>query len=102
LRLNRSKLIGRLAIDRKLKDCCSLATSEQRHQHLPSIREFECIVMLIAEVRVNGAKSGHAEASVLGPNPSVVEFNVFLEGQFGPGQEAYRYLPIVLSGKPAR
>jgi len=102
LRLNRSKLIGRLAIDRKLKDCCSLATSKQRHQHLPSVREFECIVMLIAEVRATGAKSGHAEASVLGPNPSVVEFNVFLEGQFGPGQEAYRYLPIVLSGKPAR
>jgi hypothetical protein len=102
LRLNRSKLIGGLAIDRKLKDCCSLATSKQRHQNLPSIREFECIVMLIAEVRVNGAKSGHAEASVLGPNPSVVEFNVFIEGQFGPGKEAYRYLPIVLSGKPAR
>jgi hypothetical protein len=87
--------------DRKLKDCCSLATSEQRHQHLPSIREFERIVMLIAEVRVNGAKSGHAEASVLGPNQSAVD-NVFLEGQFSTGKEAYGYLPIVLSGKPAR
>jgi hypothetical protein len=91
-----------LMCDGKLKDYCSLATSEQRHQHLPSIREFERIVMLIAEVRINGAKSGHTEAGVLGPNRSVVEFNVFLKGQFSTGKETYGFLPIVLSGKPAR
>jgi hypothetical protein len=55
--------------------------------------------MLIAEVRVNGAKSGHAEASVLGPNPSVVEFNVFLEGQFSTGKEIEHFPCQALEGR---
>jgi hypothetical protein len=95
------KAIGGLAADGKLKDCCSLATSELRHQHPSSIREFNCVVVPIAEVRVYGTKLRDAEAGALRPNPPVIEFNVFFEGQFGTREEAHGYLPIVLGGKAA-
>jgi len=67
----------------KLKDRCSLATGEQRHQYFPSIRKFQCIVVPSGEVRVGVTKSRHAEASALSPYPSVIEPDVFIESQFG-------------------
>jgi hypothetical protein len=96
------KAIGGLAADGKLKDCCSLALSEQRHQHFPAVGEFDRIVMPIAEVRVDDTKSRDAGAGALRPNPPVIEFDIFVEGQFGARKEAYRYLPIVLGGEASR
>jgi hypothetical protein len=53
MRLRRKTAIGGLAANGKLKDRCSLATGEQRHQYFPPIRKLECVVVPIGEVRVD-------------------------------------------------
>jgi hypothetical protein len=81
--LRRTKAIGGLAANGKLKDRRSLATGKQGHQYFPPIRKFECVVVSIGEMRVDDTKSRHAKARALGPYPSVIEPNVFIESQFG-------------------
>jgi hypothetical protein len=87
------------AADGKLKDHCSLATSEQGDQHFPSIGELKRIVVAIGTVDVT--KSRNAEAGALSEYPPVIESDLFVESQFGARQEADRHVPIVLGGKAA-
>jgi hypothetical protein len=100
--LRRTKAIGGLAANGKLKDRCSLATDKQRHQYFPPIWKFKCVVVPFGEMRVDDAKSRHAKARALGPYPSVIEPDVFLKSQFGAREEADGHPPIVLSGKTSR
>jgi hypothetical protein len=97
--LSRSNADGRLVAYGKLKNRRSLATCEQSDQHFPSIGELKRIVVAIGAVRVDVTKSCHAEASALGPYPSVMEPDVFVESQFGARQETDRHVPIVLGGE---
>jgi hypothetical protein len=98
---SRAKAIGGLSADGKLKNRCSLTAGEQSQQDLPPIRKFECIVVLIGNVQVNGAKSRYAEPGALSPYPTVIKLNIFVKSQFGSGKEADGHLQIVLGGKAA-
>jgi hypothetical protein len=98
---SRAKAIGGLSADGKLKNRCSLTAGEQSQQDLPPIRKFECIVVLIGNVQVNGAKSRYAEPGALSPYPTVIKLNIFVKSQFGAGKEADGHLQIVLGGKAA-
>jgi hypothetical protein len=94
-----AKPIDRLATDRKLKDGCVLAGGEQGDQHDPSVRKFERIMVAIGKMRVDLAKARYAEAGFLGPNPTMVEFNILFERQFGTRQQADRDLSVFPWGK---
>ena len=56
-------------------------------------------MVLIGNVRVDGAKSRHSEAGALCPYPPVIKLNIFVKGQFGAGKKADRHLAVVLGGK---
>jgi hypothetical protein len=98
---SRAKAIGGLSAEGKLKNRCSLTAGEQSQQDLPPIRKFECIVVLIGNVQVNGAKSRYAEPGALSPYPTVIKLNIFVKSQFGAGKEADGHLQIILGGKAA-
>jgi hypothetical protein len=99
--LRRAKAIGGLAADGQLQDRCSLATCKKGHQYFSAIWKFECVVMPIRSVPINGAKSRYAEAGALGPYPALIKLNIFVKSQFGAGKEADGHLQIVLGGKAA-
>jgi hypothetical protein len=97
----RTKPVGGLAANGKLKDRCSLATRKKGHQYFSAIWEFECVVMPVRSVLINGAKSRYAEAGALSPYPAVIKLNIFVKSQFGAGKEADSHFQMVLRGKAA-
>jgi hypothetical protein len=74
----------------------SLPFTKLRHEHIASIWKFDRVMVTMGNVWIYRTEFPHSEIDCLGPNPSVVVFDVFGERQFGPGKHADRYRGLTL------
>jgi hypothetical protein len=96
-RRRRARVAGGLRVRRKLlnhrqlQHGHSLPFKELRYEHTASIWKFDSIMVAIRNVWVYCAEFPHPEINPALPKPSVVVFDIFGEGQFGPRKHADRY-----------
>src|SRR5436190_12104808 len=87
---------------RQLEHRHALAFTEQRHQHMASVRKLDRIVVPIRYMRVDSGEFSDPEIDFTRPYPSVVVFDVFGERQFGPGKHTDRDVGLAFGGQTTR
>lgn len=76
---------------RQLQHGDALPFGELRHQHVASIRKFDCVMMTMRNIRIDLVEFPDSEIGHPGPNPPIVVSDVFGERQFGARKHADRY-----------
>jgi hypothetical protein len=77
-----------------LKHSRSLALFERGQQHTGSVWKLDRIMVTVRDIRVDRAEFADPGINCCRPTPTIVAFNILLEGELGSWKHTNRYCRI--------